>query len=215
MRSPRRRWWTILAGALGLTLPTLVPIPVGAADADLIPGETLIVPFNAFHSSYADASMSSPAYGDVTGDGHNEIVVGGMDGRLSILTTSGGVVGRHTIGPGAIHSSPTLVDLDGNGVLDIVVGTTHGDVVGLRANGSEIFRQRTCGTPGKPCDIYASIAVGDIDNDSRPEIVVGGGHHLHAFETNGNYVAGFPVETFGTTWTLAPDSNADLMYAST
>lgn len=208
---------TIAALAVGGAL--LSPTPVAGAEADLTPEATLAVPFNGFYSSYANESMSSPAYGDVTGNGQEEIVVGGMDGRLSIMTPSGGVVGRHTIGPGAIHSSPTLADLDGDGVLDIVVGTTHGDVVAIRANGSEIFRQRTCGTPGKPCDIYSSLAVGDIDNDGRLEIVVGGGHHLHAFETDGSYVPGFPVETFGTTWAtpaladIDDDGFAEIMIA--
>jgi len=202
MRSSLRRVLTA-AISLGTAVSVLSAVPAGAADADLDVDATITVPFNNFYVDHANLreTLSSPAYGDVTGNGEAEIIVGGMDGRLSIMRPDGSTVLRLTIGPGAIHSSPTLADLTGDGVLDIVVGTSNGDVVALQGNGNEIFRQRTCVTPGKPCDVYSSIAIGDIDNDGRPEVVVGGGgHHLHVFETNGSYTAGFPVETFGTTW---------------
>lgn len=192
-----------LAASMTLLAAPLLAKPASAATTDLTEDASFAAPFNNFYKGYANVSesLSSPAYGDVTGNGQAEIIVGGMDGRLSIFTPTGSLVGRHTIGPGAIHSAPSLADVDGDGVLDIAVATTHGDVVVLRGNGSEIIRKRTCTQAGKPCDVYSTPAIGDIDNDGKAEIVVtSDDHYLHAWNNNGSNVAGFPVQTYGTTW---------------
>lgn len=205
-----------MAGAAAL-LGTMAPAtPTDAATTGLTETERFTIPQQAFHSSYNDESMSSVAYGDVTGDGAPDLVVGGMDGYVTISTMSGAVLHRHHTGPGAIHSSPTLADLNGDGVADIVVGNTHGDVVAFTGNGTELFRKRTnlenerLGVTSKPDDIYSTPAVGDLDGDGAPEIVVtSADHHVYAWNPDGSLLPGFPTWQKDTTWSSPSLADVD------
>ncbi len=190
--------------------------PAASADAGLRQTAQFGIPQQAFWSSYNNESMSSVAYGDVTGDGNPELVVGGMDGVVTVTTVGGSIIRQMTTGPGAIHSSPTLADLDGNGVDDIVVGNTHGDVVAFRGNGSEIFRTRTnlenerLGVTSKPDDVYSTPAVGDVDGDGKPEIVVtSADHHVYAWNPDGSLLPGFPTWQKDTTWSSPSLADVD------
>ncbi|MDY6878317.1 MAG: VCBS repeat-containing protein [Chloroflexota bacterium] len=81
---------------------------------------------------------SGLAAADFNGDGYKEIVAGGVDGVLYVISTSNGTswstVWSHQVNTeieaanpptsrstNEIHSSPIIADLDGNGKLDIVV----------------------------------------------------------------------------------------------
>jgi hypothetical protein len=95
-----------------------------------------------------------------------------------------------------VMMTPAVVDLDGDGVPDIVFGSTasvgggYVEVGYLRAlrgnNGSEIF---TVTAPQYLVNTASSVAVGDIDNDGRPEIVAcaASGNQLIAFEHDGTF----------------------------
>ncbi len=115
------------------------------------------------------------------------------------------------------EASPQLVDLEGNdGVFEIVVATSSGELTVLRGDGSTlpgfpvstavIERPWVTGAPAyasgavpQPREsIVATPAVGDIDGDGGPELVVGTLEgRLWAWHVDGSLVDGFPYTQVG------------------
>ena len=158
---------------------------------------------------FRDPVMSTPAIGDVDGDGTPEVVFGALDHKLYVVNGENGLSNDIAVWPmnmlDTVFSSPALHDVDGDGKLDIIIGTDSFSTSGgklrvLRYNGTEL--------PGFPKDIdqvvSSSPAVGDIDGDGQPEIVHGTGsfypgrmERIYAWNCDGSAVAGWPVTTNG------------------
>ncbi len=154
-----------------------------------------------------DPVMSSPAIGDVDGDGIVEVAIGGLDYRIYLVDGRNGFdkPGWPYANTDTIFSSPALFDLDGDGKLEIVIGAdysigTGGRVHAFRPDGTEL--------PGFPIPmdqaISSSPAIGDIDGDGKPEIVIGTAnyfagraHKVYAFHCDGSPVLNWPVSVDG------------------
>ena len=161
--------------------------------------------------------LSSPALGDIDGDGLPEVIVGTMsppwDGRHAPDYSKGtlwAINGDSTNVPGFpitteqyIHSSPALGDIDNDKQLEIVVG------VGWGSSGREnlVYAWNHDGTPlpNWPRETAGATsappALGDIDGDGLPEVVIGCGSHydpgcgyLYAWNADGSSVSGFPTQ---------------------
>jgi len=115
---------------------------------------------------------------------------------LPLIRAGGASAGRSTsvlwtrsafplAGGQVIDSPTTYADLDGDGRLEILIGTTRQQcdartgactfaatptVAALRADGSVLWEQNTQGS------VVSAPAVGDIDGDGRPEVVVSVGY---------------------------------------
>lgn len=167
---------------------------------------------NAYYSKFTDEARSSVAFGDVTGNGQPNVIVGGMDGRVIVGDLNGNVLGQYSIGSAEIQAPPALGDLDADGVLDIVIGNVDGNIVAMRGNGTEIWRNRTnrFADQGKDPSIYGAAAIGDIDNDGRPEVVLASNDHsLNAWNHDGTTVEGFPFTTMDSSWSAPALADID------
>jgi hypothetical protein len=122
-----------------------------------------------------DVYTSSPAIGDIDGDGRLEAVVGGGDffhrsdgWRVHAYHLDNGstVPGWPQLTTGVTRSSPALGDLTGDGRPEVVVGSRDGQVHAYRGNGSLLWRRRP--SPGN--NLVGSPIVGDLDGDGDHDV---------------------------------------------
>ena len=133
--------------------------------------------------------VTSPALGDLDGDGHLEIVIGasrtGTESWLLVFDTTGPNAGHVMAGwpqvlPGSSEGSPVLGDINGDGGVDIIHGIGGGDTTApnnlyaFNADGSPID-----GFPislGGP--VMPSATICDLEVDGDVDIVYGGWDRL-------------------------------------
>lgn len=156
---------------------------------------------------------SSPAVGDVNGDGRTDIVFGVQRGFDNLYVLSyNNVCDSVVIHPGwpkdlqsgGLVSSPVLVDIDDDDDLEILAMTVGpARLYVLHHDGSGVFD--TTGILKNFAGIsFGTPAVGDINDDGNKEIIALGGEtmdSLFVWDRYGEYVAPFPVE-------IAPDNQA-------
>jgi C1A family cysteine protease/putative hemolysin len=143
------------------------------------------IPINATVYAY-----SSPAIGDVDGDGSKEVVVGGRDGYVYVLSATGALEWSYQVS-GMVVSSPTLAELDGSSPgLEIVVGSQGGSVYALKSAGGHLVWSYATGNP-----VSASPAVVDIDGaHAGPETIVGSnGGNLYVLDAGGALLASWAL----------------------
>lgn len=149
---------------------------------------------------YPSTPMSSPAVGDVTGDGIADVLVGGMDGVLRMYRADNGAYEAGVQLEGPIQSSPVLVDVAGNSRPEVLVSsastvpgnTSSVRIISFSGNTPYTLFNRTSTHPllgpqwlQRP--FLATPAVGDIDGDGQPEIVaVNLDQHLYAWHLDGS-----------------------------
>jgi hypothetical protein len=167
---------------------------------------------------YDNSVFSSPAVGDITGNGQQDIVFGSYDHFIYALSPSGHVLpGFPFDNVDTVWSSPALYDSSGSGKDDIFIG---GDSTGfLGCWGGWVYDLRyVLGRPRvewRRCmaqAIWSSPAVGAINNSGRVAVVVGTSfdqvyqrpqatNRVYAFyANNGAPVPGWPVATNGPTF---------------
>ncbi len=153
----------------------------------------------------------APSYGDVDGDGFGEIVVTThqtstfSEGTVYAFEKNGANVPGFPVNmEGGPLRTPVLADLDDDGADEIIVAVRkwpEGFIHVYRGNGTMYpnFPVRMEYTPG------SAVAVGDITGDGVPEIVAESYYTLHAFNTNGVILPGFPY---------SPGTNRVFSYSS-
>jgi hypothetical protein len=170
-----------------------------------------------FDHSITGEQFSSPAVGDVTGDGQPDVVAGYPDGNVYVLNAA--TLAREYkryVGPGAVLASPNLVDLNGDGRLDIVVATSNGttrfsggNVIAFDTDGKVLFSQRTVDNVHQSGN-FATPQAADLDHDGQKEVIeTSWDHHIYAWKLNGTLLGSwFAKDTIWSTPVIA-DLNGD------
>jgi hypothetical protein len=113
---------------------------VGTASA---PAFELVDPDYGGLSIYGFVDLD-PAFGDVDGDGDEDLVVGEEEGLIHLFANNpvGGVASFSLLTPGwqgidvGKNATPELHDLDGDGDLDLLIGEKNGNINFFRNTGS-------------------------------------------------------------------------------
>ena len=161
---------------------------------------------------------SSPALGDLDHDVKPEITVGSLyvckgliqcfgeyitgssAGNIFSLDDNGSVLAgfpkslseTDNIG----YSSPILCDMDQDGSMEMVIAGSHDLYVKTSDESRDDFKGFPRKVEGSLQDSFLAIA--DLNNDSRPEIVGGSTDgKLHVWLWNGMDMPGFPIQTGG------------------
>ncbi len=145
---------------------------------------------------------SSPAVGDIDGDGDLEVVIGARGwyardrGALYAWHHDGKAVSGFPKDEIRVSGTVALEDLDADGACEIIAAERNYPVGKVRVYDGAGKR-----FPGWPKNLYglpySGFAVGDIDGDRKPEILLSsktraGRHALFAWNADGTAVSGFP-----------------------
>ncbi len=187
-------WWS-LANAVprwlwmhrpGQTIGRTAPLAASGA-LSAIPGD-------APTSRY----FASPVIADLNGNGNQSIIIGNLlANRVEVYDASHRMLpGWPQQTGGSIKAAAVVADLDGDGSREIIVGASDGKLYAWHADGRPVagWPIRVGVDLKHTFRILATPAVGDLDRDAHPDVVVPlADGRMYAFHANGTRLRGWPV----------------------
>ena len=141
-----------------------------------------------------DIVRSSPAVGDIDGDGRPEVVFGAGDFyhgshalNVFALDAATGRKKWERATDGVTNSSPALADINGDGRLDVAIGTFNGPKLGKRGGSVYALDGRTGrDLPGFPQpsgggSVLGGITTADVNGDGGQDLFVPTGAYIAVF----------------------------------
>jgi outer membrane protein assembly factor BamB len=114
----------------------------------------------------------APALGELSGDGHVDVVVGDESGTLRAFNGKTGkrlwsvATGANDYGARGFIGAAAITDLNGDGADDVVAGARDGILTAYEGRTGRVLWQ-----VGQSSGIHASPVVADFDHDGAPEIL--------------------------------------------
>ena len=110
---------------------------------------------------------------DVSGNGYNDIIIGGKSGTDNIVWYEYPTWKRHTIGTARFEAGGLTADIAGNGRPDLVAGSDHGhNELWWFENPGDPFENWPRRLIDDTLWKYHDQAIGDVDGDGQDELVV-------------------------------------------
>jgi hypothetical protein len=134
-------------------------------------------PYSTGAASVDARVQSTPAVGDLLGNGQIDVVVADSQGKVTAIAPDGHaiwVTNAFTKQP--LYSSPIIADITGSGRPDVVLSAGDGDGNGIvlrgldGASGSPVFDYPNNGQPARPH--YTAPAVGHFKGDGSYQMAV-------------------------------------------
>ncbi len=185
---------------------------------------------NGFATDYRSAILATPAIGDIDGDGKPDVVFADYNGNIYAVHADGSMVKgwpqqvdrsivkerqtrRHPAAVSdSIFAAPALADFDGDKVNEVVIADGVGELTVWKGDGTKMpgwpIRVWDTSLPDDPSApdprqanrIMSAPALGDLNGDGVPDIVVGtnedymSGARLYAVDgKTAQFMPGWPV----------------------
>jgi hypothetical protein len=125
----------------------------------------------------AQQAFLSVATADIDGDGKYEVLAGSFAGKVYALDKERRVKWKRQLNRRGSVTAIGAGDVNGDKMAEVFVGVQEGGIYALDGKGKKLWRHRSrlrkSSVKGARIERIRTVALGDINGDGRPEVIVG------------------------------------------